>query len=90
MLSRNSVHHVIPRSRIRKGMVIEKEIELPKLFHASWHIVFDNLYDDEAVEFIRVVNKLMKIRESLTTHELNTLREQIKKHSFKGGDRKGH
>ena len=53
----NNHHHTIPRSR---GGRQENTVEMPKDFHAAWHIVFGNLYGKECIEFIGMVNRMME------------------------------
>jgi hypothetical protein len=74
-----SSHHVIPRSRQRKGMVVEKVVDLPKLFHASWHVLFLNLHGKEIEDFIKIINKRMESQETITPKEITELRESLKK-----------
>jgi hypothetical protein len=71
-----SEHHVIPRSR---GGEKEKIVLLPKLFHTGWHIVFGNLYGKEIEIFIKEVNHLLKIKDTISAHELEQLRNRIKR-----------
>ena len=68
-------HHVVPRSR---SATSNKTVNLPKLFHASLHFVFGNLYGDELVIFIKMFNKLLETRESITANDLEFIRNKIK------------
>ncbi len=74
-----SKHHVVPTSRNKDS---KKVTELPKLFHASWHVLFENLYDKEIEVFIRIINDRMKKQEVITAKELSALKQKIKKGDF--------
>lgn len=67
-----SFHHEKPRSRGGR-----KVVELPKEFHSAWHVLFQNLYGEECVRFIKEVNKMM-FQDKITSNELHELRERIK------------
>lgn len=48
-------HHVIPTSRDNRTKgeeTINEKVLIPKKFHAAWHVIFVNLYDEEAVIFL--------------------------------------
>ncbi len=57
-----------------------KTVSLPKNFHSSWHLVFENLYGDECITFIEEVNRLMNAKNEVTGNDLHELREKIKKY----------
>ena len=75
MKKKYSEHHTIPRSRGGKT----ETVFLPKLFHASWHVIFGNLYGDEIVLFIKAVNLLMKTKTYISANELEILRLETKR-----------
>ena len=69
-------HHIVPRSRERNGNVVE----VPERFHVAWHIIFENLYGKECIEFIELVNKMMEMdSEKITSRNLTETREKIRK-----------
>lgn len=69
-------HHVIPKSRGgRKGRVVE----IPDYFHKAWHALFENLYGEEVVQFIREVNQLMNETDLITGQQLQQLRSIIRR-----------
>jgi hypothetical protein len=70
-----SGHHVVPRSRDASS---ERVVELPKLFHTALHVVFENLYGQEMITFIQVLNAKMERQETITPKELNLLRQMIR------------
>lgn len=74
MKAHTTYHHVIPRSRGGNGN--GNIVEIPETFHVAWHIIFENLYGEECVYFIEMVNKMM---EDCTSKNLAELREKIKK-----------
>ncbi len=73
-----SSHHVRPRSRKETKLPLDKEINLPKLFHSSWHFVFGNLFGREVELFVQEVNKIMDEQETITPKQLEDLRNEIK------------
>lgn len=70
-----SNHHAVPRSRDSKS---KRTVALPKLFHASLHVVFGNLYGDEFIYFMRGLNKLLETKETVSANDLEKLRNRIK------------
>ena len=70
-----SEHHILPRSR---DATSKKTVNLPKLFHVSFHFVFGNLYGEELVVFIKTLNNLLEIRETITANDLEFIRNKIK------------
>ena len=76
MAKKVSNHHIVPRSR---GGGLGDIVVLPSGFHKSFHSVFGNLYDEELVRFIRLLNKKMKSQSSISGRELEDLRHFVKR-----------
>lgn len=69
-----SAHHKVPRSRGGKETVL-----IPDQFHKAWHTIFGNLYDDEAIRFIKGVNALFETEGKVTSAELKSLRDECRR-----------
>ncbi len=66
-------HHHPPSSR---GGT--QTTELPKEFHQAWHVVFQNLKEDELLVFVKDVQELVKQKDKVKAKELHNLRQEIK------------
>ncbi len=73
-MTHTTVHHIVPRSRESDGQTVR----LPGKFHKSWHDVFGNLYGDECVRFIELLNVQLRRRKRITNNDLHRLREKVK------------
>lgn len=73
-------HHHPPQSR---GGT--QTTELPEEFHSAWHVVFQNLKEDELLVFVKDVQKLVKQKDKVKAKELHNLRQEIKE-----SDKFGH
>ena len=76
MSRKASNHHIVPRSR---GGGPGDIVSLPRKFHKGWHILFSNLYGEECVKFIRLLNKKMKNQSSISGREIEDLRRLVKR-----------
>ncbi len=58
-------HHVCPRSRDERPKIkkVDQLIKTPVKFHGCWHIIFNNLYDDETIDFLDKLFFISKKRE---------------------------
>ena len=74
---RYTIHHITPKSRLRKGQK-EQTVQLPKLFHSAWHLLFDNLYGQEIIEFIIEFQQKMRCQLLITEVEIMLLQQNIK------------
>jgi len=72
-LAKTSAHHIIPRSRGGK-----KTIEIPDDIHQAWHRLFENLYGQEAIDFIHGLNRLFQTRQEVTRDDINALRQRCR------------
>lgn len=68
-----SEHHYVPRSRGGK-----KTVQIPDNIHQAWHLLFQDLYGDEAVCFICRLNHLFKQGQIITNSDLQVLRERCR------------
>ena len=71
-----SEHHIVCRSR---DSASEETVFIPRYFHQAWHVVFDNLCEQETVTFIKRVNELFEMKGKVTPGDLKKLRQEIKK-----------
>lgn len=74
-------HHVTPTSRDDrpKGVeTIDERVLIPAKFHAAWHIIFLNLYDEETIEFLeRIFFILGSNKENIDYCELTGIIESL-------------
>lgn len=73
-----SEHHIIPKSRGGRRTCI-----IPKNFHESWHILFEDLTPKEIEIFIRRIQQFMWSSNYLTWEDINTIKNSIKKKGVK-------
>ena len=66
-------HHIKPKSR---GGT--KTTKLPKAFHQSWHVLFQDMYAEEIIIFIKDLQTLFAQKNKVTAKELHDLRKEIK------------
>lgn len=75
-------HHVTPTSRDDrpKGVkTIEEKVLIPANFHAAWHIIFLNLYDEETIEFLEKIFFIPKDKkDNIDYCELTEIIESLK------------
>ena len=66
-------HHVRPSSRDNRPKICKYDqiVELPEKFHASWHILFLNLYGKEVILFLERLFYLLKKNSQFSYHEFN-------------------
>jgi len=66
-------HHIIPSSRGGK-----RTVRLPEEFHGAWHILFQNMYGEEILLFIKDLQTLFQQKDKVSAREIHDLREEIK------------
>jgi len=71
---RKSTHHHPPKSRTRHT----KEVALPENFHRAFHTVFHNLYGEECVKFLELLEEMITYRKSISSADLQELRRRAK------------
>lgn len=68
-------HHVTPLSRGKrpKTEMNHEVVRLPEDFHASWHIVFFNLYDEETILLLEKIFTLLRMKIEIDYNSLQEL-----------------
>ncbi len=84
---KNNKHHVEPKSRITKKGKNCKKVKVPVNFHSSWNMIFDNLYGEELVVFIKRMNFLMETEREITWKDINKIRIETKDLNLNGDQR---
>jgi len=72
-MRRMSKHHIRPRSRGGKGVVL-----IPSSFHEAWHELFDNMTNSEINIFVEKLTTMMPKRKEIDYKEIYNLRKKIK------------
>lgn len=66
-------HHVKPSSRGGK-----RTVRLPRKFHEAWHVLFQDLYDEEIELFVSDINELMRQGSKVSARQIHNLRKEVK------------
>ena len=84
---KNNKHHVEPKSRANQngnGGKNTKKVKVPVNFHSSWNMIFDNLYGEELIMFIRKINFLMETEKEITWKDINRIRSEVENLNLNG------
>ncbi|MGM0439274.1 MAG: hypothetical protein ACQEP3_02485 [Patescibacteria group bacterium] len=73
-------HHVRPTSRDPRPDYCknDQEVQLPKVFHASWHIMFLNLFGNEVIIFLQRFFRTLEKGEKIDFYKINDYVEDSK------------
>ncbi len=77
-------HHVLPRSRDPRNEYFKDDqiVELPKKFHAAWHVLFANLYGDEIILFLTEVFTVLEFKSAGDEYKLKWMTNDLRKKRF--------